>query len=185
MTQDLPAGDSHWDRLPLEVKGLVFEHTGLLTRWTTGRLSDEALRQLDKEGRMLVWREALECEWPGDLSRLPRLFWTTPASFFWPVRSRAGTRRWLRSSSASGCAAAATARWRRPGGAGARVVELLLDAFPAPCWAAREILRLARDPGGDGAGAEDPAAGVAALARRRVRRGLLGAAAADAALRER
>ncbi|KAL2918452.1 hypothetical protein HK105_201853 [Polyrhizophydium stewartii] len=65
----LAPGSSEWDRLPAELRKMVLEHAGPLTRLVCGCVDDvEALPDADKQR---MWADALELDWRGQLRRLP------------------------------------------------------------------------------------------------------------------
>ncbi|KAL2911101.1 hypothetical protein HK105_209446, partial [Polyrhizophydium stewartii] len=78
---------SHWDRLPLELKDDIVRRAGLFTQWTAGRIDAGDLAGLDDEAAWEVWRDAIACEWAGDLGELPECAWLPP-ELFWGVRLR-------------------------------------------------------------------------------------------------
>ncbi|KAL2912086.1 hypothetical protein HK105_208438 [Polyrhizophydium stewartii] len=83
----LGARGSHWDRLPRELRDMVLAHAGPLTQLTTGRIGLAHLGSLDFDGIEQLWHDVIECEWPGDLERLPGRSWLG-SHVFWGVRSR-------------------------------------------------------------------------------------------------
>ncbi|KAL2914211.1 hypothetical protein HK105_206307 [Polyrhizophydium stewartii] len=62
---------SEWDRLPAELRDMVFEAAGPLTMIAVGRLPPWQLRRLDTAAREALWAEALAIDWHGPLWRLP------------------------------------------------------------------------------------------------------------------
>ncbi|KAL2916506.1 hypothetical protein HK105_203939 [Polyrhizophydium stewartii] len=77
-------GRSHWDRLPRELRAAIIDAAGPLTKLTTGTLRASGLfgsRQV-----ALLWRDALACDWTGDIRTLPRV--DLYNSCFHDIRSR-------------------------------------------------------------------------------------------------
>nr|KAJ3421376.1 hypothetical protein HK105_003719 [Polyrhizophydium stewartii] len=56
----LPLGTSHWDRLPRELKDMVVEDAGVLTKLTVGWLSADAAAQLSDDDKLQLWSQAFD-----------------------------------------------------------------------------------------------------------------------------
>ncbi|KAL2914438.1 hypothetical protein HK105_206005 [Polyrhizophydium stewartii] len=71
-SEKLPHGASHWDRLPAEVRRIVFDaDTSVLTQLATRSLLPAELRCLSDAERTQAWADAFATEWAGPLSSLP------------------------------------------------------------------------------------------------------------------
>ncbi|KAL2919418.1 hypothetical protein HK105_201063 [Polyrhizophydium stewartii] len=82
----LPAGRSHWDRLPAELRSAVLDEAGHFTRFINGALLPAELRSLRPTAVESVWKDAMACDWQGDLCLLP---WANPRSVcFLPTHTR-------------------------------------------------------------------------------------------------
>ncbi|KAL2914561.1 hypothetical protein HK105_205912 [Polyrhizophydium stewartii] len=68
-------GDSHWGRLPTEIKHRIIRMSSPLTRFGLGWLTAADLKDLAAQRDL--WLEIFETEWQGDLASLPR-----PRAFF-------------------------------------------------------------------------------------------------------
>ncbi|KAL2920395.1 hypothetical protein HK105_200468 [Polyrhizophydium stewartii] len=78
-----PAPTNHWDRLAQELKDMIIDDAGPLTKVVCGRVSSALRLSRDDQSRM--WVEAFALDWRGDLAKLkpretlkacrPRDFW--------------------------------------------------------------------------------------------------------------
>ncbi|KAL2917009.1 hypothetical protein HK105_203441 [Polyrhizophydium stewartii] len=67
----LPAGASHWDRLPTELHGMIIEASGPLTKLAVGAMTPDQLEAASNEEKRQAWEDAFAIEWQGDLRLLP------------------------------------------------------------------------------------------------------------------
>ncbi|KAL2917029.1 hypothetical protein HK105_203461 [Polyrhizophydium stewartii] len=67
----LPAGASHWDRLPTELHGMIIEASGPLTKLAVGAITHEELDAASREEQRQVWEDALATDWQCNLGLLP------------------------------------------------------------------------------------------------------------------
>ncbi|KAL2913133.1 hypothetical protein HK105_207371 [Polyrhizophydium stewartii] len=83
----LPPGASHWDRMPAELRHMVLEAAGTLTKFAAGVVLPAELQSLSMAQQDELWRDVFECDWQGDLKSLPSPFGLSAC--FTSVRSRA------------------------------------------------------------------------------------------------
>ncbi|KAL2917032.1 hypothetical protein HK105_203464 [Polyrhizophydium stewartii] len=67
----LPAGASHWDRLPAELHGMIIEASGPLTKLAVGAMTPEQLEAASSEEQEQAWEDAFATNWQGNLGLLP------------------------------------------------------------------------------------------------------------------
>ncbi|KAL2917017.1 hypothetical protein HK105_203449 [Polyrhizophydium stewartii] len=67
----LPAGASHWDRLPAELHGMIIKVSSPLTKLAVGAVTPEQLEEASREDQQQAWEDAFATNWKGNLGLLP------------------------------------------------------------------------------------------------------------------
>ncbi|KAL2916989.1 hypothetical protein HK105_203421 [Polyrhizophydium stewartii] len=67
----LPAGASHWDRLSAELRLMIIEASGPLTKLAVGTMTPDQLEAASREEQQQAWKDAFATDWQGDLRLLP------------------------------------------------------------------------------------------------------------------